>query len=274
MENRVKILIADGNEEFCEHLSRTLKERSAFDVMGVAHDGETAVQLLEREHPDVLVLDLMLARLDGLSVLRRAQELEKPPLALVLSGYMTEYVSVRAAELGVQYFMAKPCDFEAVANHLTEIIQLDRQMKLAPQKRSEVNVEAMVTSIIHEIGVPAHIKGYQYLREAIMIAVDDMDVINAITKVLYPQVAKTFSTTPSRVERVGSRRSGNAPALLRLHRVQHQGQAHELRVHRPHRGQAAIAAQKYERRLTLIPRARAVRGFLRPESCGAGKNLL
>lgn len=134
MENRVKILIADGNEEFCEHLSRTLKERSVFDVTGVAHDGETAVQLLERERPDVLVLDLMLARLDGLSVLRRAQELEKPPLALVLSGYMTEYVSVRAAELGVQYFMAKPCDFEAVANHLTEIIQLDRQMKLAPQK--------------------------------------------------------------------------------------------------------------------------------------------
>ena len=201
MENRVKILIADGNEEFCEHLSRTLKERSVFDVTGVAHDGETAVQLLERERPDVLVLDLMLARLDGLSVLRRAQELEKPPLALVLSGYMTEYVSVRAAELGVQYFMAKPCDFEAVANHLTEIIQLDRQMKLAPQKRSEVNVEAMVTSIIHEIGVPAHIKGYQYLREAIMNAVDDMDVINAITKVLYPQVAKAFSTTPSRVER-------------------------------------------------------------------------
>ena len=186
MENRVKILIADGNEEFCEHLSAALGRRNAFDVVGAAYDGEQAVQLLEREKPEVLVLDLMLAKLDGLSVLRRAQALEKPPLALVLSGYMTEYVSLRAAELGVQYFMAKPCDFDAVAEHLQEIVQLDRQMKLAPQRRSEVNVEAMVTSIIHEIGVPAHIKGYQYLREAIMIAVDDMDVINAITKVLYP----------------------------------------------------------------------------------------
>ena len=97
--------------------------------------------------------------------------------------------------------MAKPCDFELVAERIREIVAVDRQSKSAAQKKGEVNIEAMVTSIIHEIGVPAHIKGYQYLREAIMIAVDDMDVINAITKVLYPQVAKAFSTTPSRVER-------------------------------------------------------------------------
>ena len=107
----------------------------------------------------------------------------------------------KAAELGVQYFMSKPCDFTAVAERVQEIVVIERQASAARSKRPEVNIEAMVTSIIHEIGVPAHIKGYQYLREAIMIAVNDMDVINAITKVLYPQVAKTFSTTPSRVER-------------------------------------------------------------------------
>ena len=115
-----------------------------------------------------------------------------------MTGFMTEYVGTMAAELGVQYFMSKPCDCQAVADRIAEITAGSEK---APVRRNEANIEALVTSVIHEIGVPAHIKGYQYLREAIMIAVDDMDVINAITKVLYPQVAKAFSTTPSRVER-------------------------------------------------------------------------
>ena len=121
--------------------------------------------------------------------------------ALVLTGFMTEYVANMAASLGVQYFMTKPCELDAVAERIHEMTAIDGQLRQNAQRRQEVNIEAMVTSIIHEIGVPAHIKGYQYLREAIMIAVQDMDVINAITKVLYPQVAKTFATTPSRVER-------------------------------------------------------------------------
>ena len=97
--------------------------------------------------------------------------------------------------------LTKPCELDAVAERIHEMTAIDGQLRQSAQRRQEVNIEAMVTSIIHEIGVPAHIKGYQYLREAIMIAVQDMDVINAITKVLYPQVAKTFATTPSRVER-------------------------------------------------------------------------
>ena len=127
--------------------------------------------------------------------------MDKPPAALVLTGFMTEYVANMAASLGVQYFMTKPCELDAVAERIHEMTAIDSQLRQNAQRRQEVNIEAMVTSIIHEIGVPAHIKGYQYLREAIMIAVQDMDVINAITKVLYPQVAKTFATTPSRVER-------------------------------------------------------------------------
>lgn len=127
--------------------------------------------------------------------------MDKPPAALVLTGFMTEYVAGMAASLGVQYFMTKPCELDAVAERIHEMTAIDGQLRQSAQRRQEVNIEAMVTSIIHEIGVPAHIKGYQYLREAIMIAVQDMDVINAITKVLYPQVAKTFATTPSRVER-------------------------------------------------------------------------
>ena len=161
MENRVKILIADGNEEFCDHVKRRLEQVPSYEIVGTAADGQRALELMRVTKPDILVLDLMLSKLDGIAVLKRAREMDKAPAALVLTGFMTEYVANMA----------------------------------------EVNIEAMVTSIIHEIGVPAHIKGYQYLREAIMIAVQDMDVINAITKVLYPQVAKTFATTPSRVER-------------------------------------------------------------------------
>ena len=200
MENRVKILIADGNEEFCDHVKRRLEQVPGYEIVGTAADGQRAAELMRVTKPDILVLDLMLSKLDGIAVLKRAREMDKPPAALVLTGFMTEYVGNMAISLGVQYFMTKPCDFEHVAERIREIVAIERQSRSA-SRRGEVNVEAMVTSIIHEIGVPAHIKGYQYLREAIMIAVQDMDVINAITKVLYPQVAKTFATTPSRVER-------------------------------------------------------------------------
>lgn len=203
MENRMRALIADGSEEFCEHLRVTLERECGCEVVGTAQDGIRAVSLLKEQLPDVLILDMALPKLDGMSVLKAAGALEKRPVTLVTSSFMTEYVALMTTNLGVQYFMMKPCDPVSVAERVAEMCEAERQRKPAavPGKRQEINVEAMVTSIIHEIGVPAHIKGYQYLREVIMIAVDDMEVINAITKVLYPQVAKTFSTTPSRVER-------------------------------------------------------------------------
>lgn len=204
MDNRIKTLIADGNEEFCEHLRTALEKEGGYEVVGVAHDGVQTVSMLAERQPDVLVLDVTLPKLDGMSVLKAANTMEKHPITLVTSSFMTEYVAVMTTNLGVQYFMMKPCDPAAVVDRVKEMCSAERMQKnsrLLTRRPPEVNVEAMVTSIIHEIGVPAHIKGYQYLREAIMIAVDDMEVINAITKVLYPQVAKTFSTTPSRVER-------------------------------------------------------------------------
>ena len=197
MDRKIKILLADGNEELCENLKEVLEQTPQFTVIGTAADGIQACDLLQNGHPDVLVLDLMLPKLDGIAVLKKAHELERAPKALVLTGFMTEYVGAMAADLGVQYFMSKPCDCAAVAARIQEMLSTEK----VPVKHHDANVEALVTSIIHEIGVPAHIKGYQYLREAILLAVNDMDVINAITKVLYPQVAKTFSTTPSRVER-------------------------------------------------------------------------
>ena len=200
MDQCFNVLIADGSEAFCEELRQRVGAVEGCHVVGAVTDGQRAAELLRQFRPDVLILDLMLPKMDGISVLKAAAELEHRPASVVMSSFVTDYVANMAASPGGQDFMLKPCDPRAVADRLRELRE-----EAAPQRgmrpRGEVNVEAMVTSIIHEIGVPAHIKGYQYLREAIMIAVQDMDVINAITKVLYPQVAKTFQTTPSRVER-------------------------------------------------------------------------
>ena len=119
MENRVKILIADGNDEFCSHLKKLLEETSGYDVVGIAADGEQALAMLTAHQPDVLVLDLLLSKADGIAILKQAHAMPKPPVALVLSGFMTEYVGNMAISLGVQYFMTKPCDFEHVAERIT-----------------------------------------------------------------------------------------------------------------------------------------------------------
>lgn len=201
MDKRRRVLIADNSEEFCQRLRNAVEQIPGWEVAGVAVDGNDAAELLQRTSPDILLLDLLLPNLDGISILRRAAEMKPAPVCMVMTGFLTEYAANAAAGLGVRYFMAKPCRAETVVERLVEIISADDQEKRHVVKRAEVNIEAMVTSVIHEIGVPAHIKGYQYLREAIKIAVNDMEVINAITKVLYPQVAKAFATTPSRVER-------------------------------------------------------------------------
>ena len=201
MDKRTTVLIADNSEEFCASLSAALQQGDGFQVLGAVSDGEQAVrQVLERK-PQVLVLDLMLAKKDGISVLKALAGMEQRPVTLATSGFVSEYVAQTAANLGVRYLMLKPCDMKALVERLEEIRGGESLRKLPGSSRNNTSIETMVTGIIHEIGVPAHIKGYQYLREAIIIAVNDMDVINAITKVLYPQVAKTFGTTPSRVER-------------------------------------------------------------------------
>ena len=202
MEHATTVLIADSAEEFCSSLSAALRKADGFQIVGVANDGEQAIRMIQERRPEILVLDLMLAKLDGLSVLKAVNAMERRPLTLATSGFVTEYVSTAAANLGARYLMLKPCDMTALVERLEEIRGGDLlRLNPPPRRNDKTSIESLVTGIIHEIGVPAHIKGYQYLREAIIIAVGDMDVINAITKVLYPQVAKTFQTTPSRVER-------------------------------------------------------------------------
>ncbi len=201
MDNVTTVFIADSAEEFCTGLAGALAQAEGFQVVGTANDGETALRRITETKPQVLVLDLMLAKRDGISILKALSTMDKKPATLVTSGFITDYVAGAAVSLGARYLMLKPCEMSVLVERLEEIRGCGEKNVVPMGRSAKTGIETMVTSIIHEIGVPAHIKGYQYLREAIIIAVNDMDVINAITKVLYPQVAKTFQTTPSRVER-------------------------------------------------------------------------
>ncbi len=199
MEKMYRVLLANSSEDFSARLTTVLQQTQRYAVVGTASDGLRAMELLRQLQPEILVVDTMLPQADGIAVIKAAGAMEKKPMLLVLADFMTEFISGVLVSMGVQYVLLKPCTARSVLERLDE---MHSAMTKSPLVRSrEANVVAMITSMIHEIGVPAHIKGYQYLREAILIAVNDMDVINAITKVLYPQVAKTFATTPSRVER-------------------------------------------------------------------------
>lgn len=195
MENRMRVLLADSSEEFRILLKQHIEATGEFEIAGSTGDGEEALRLLRQEHPDLLVMDVVLPGLDGFGLLRQLAP-EEMPKTIVVSAFCSQRTVAEAMELGVYFFLPKPCNEESLLEHMRQACcGQEDDGDFAPA------LEGMVTGIIHEIGVPAHIKGYQYLREAIMIAVDDMDVINAVTKILYPEVAKRFATTPSRVER-------------------------------------------------------------------------
>lgn len=206
METKIRVMLADGSEDFRALLAETLEAEGDIEVVASVGDGLEALALTAETGPDVLLLDLVLPKLDGLAVLQRIGETGCEPVTMVVSAFYNEHMVTRAAELGAYYFVPKPCDLGELICRLRQSVQPRRLsapalISAGRAARQEQNLESTVTDIIHEIGVPAHIKGYQYLREAIMITINDMDVINAVTKVLYPAVAKRFATTPSRVER-------------------------------------------------------------------------
>ena len=211
METKVRILIADSNQDFCSLLTDLISAEKDMDVVAAADNGLDALALITELKPDLVLLDLVLTKLDGLEVLRRLPETGVRPHVIILSGFVNNKVVADCSNMGVDYFMPKPCDTSALLSRIRQLrVSADvgsvppsgvdcRQQSVA--RRQDADLEAVVTDIIHEIGVPAHIKGYQYLREAIILTIKDMDMINAVTKVLYPEVAKRFGTTPSRVER-------------------------------------------------------------------------
>ena len=198
MESKTRVLVADASEEFRRVLTASLSEEAGLEVAGETADGPELLRLVEERNPDVIVMDLVLTGMDGLEVLGQLLERACKPRVLVLSGFARGSVAELAASGGADYYMMKPCRLSTVAERVRQLAAPAEAGEDGPGRE---NLETTVTAIIHEIGVPAHIKGYQYLREAIIIAVGDMEVINAVTKVLYPEVAKRFGTTASRVER-------------------------------------------------------------------------
>ncbi len=196
MDIKRTVLLADANEEFRAMLRSAIEKEGEFTVVDSVGDGIGALQSIEQNRPHLAVLDMMLPGLDGLAVLKALKEQSFAPKTILLSAFCNDRVVMQAGELGASYFLPKPVELSTLLERMEAVFE----QPAAPEE-SAASLKNLVTEVIHEIGVPAHIKGYQYLREAIIIAVEDMDVINAITKVLYPQVAKTFGTTPSRVER-------------------------------------------------------------------------
>ena len=198
MDATKRILLADTGVEFRAILLDALAKEPDFQVVGETADGAELVALARELKPDAVIMEMVLTGMDGLEVLDELSALKDPPKILVLSSYIRGNVIGEAAARGADFFLTKPCKLSTVCQRLRQVMSPGG---LESEREGTNNLERQVTSIIHEVGVPAHIKGYQYLREAIMIAVEDMDVINAVTKVLYPEVAKTFDTTASRVER-------------------------------------------------------------------------
>ena len=207
METKIRVLIADPNEDFRLLMTDILSREGDMKVAGTAADGVDALAKIESLQPDVVLLDLVLPRLDGLGVLRKLAGRKAPPV-LVLTEFVNSVVVSSCAELGAAYFLAKPCDTDELLQTLRQCaLMANRNGTLSgasgrlTEPRMDGPLENVVTEALHELGVPPHIKGYQYIREAIILTINDINVIDAVTKVLYPEIAKKFSTTSSRVER-------------------------------------------------------------------------
>lgn len=200
--NKVNVAIADDNEIMLQILKDIIIDDKELELVGTAKDGEEAYNLIRKKTPDVMLLDIVMPKLDGLGVLDKVYQdksIRKPPAFLMVSAVGQEKITEEAFQKGADYFIMKPFEKN---NVLYQIKKLKKQKNEKNNKVHQIkSLENQVTDIIHEVGVPAHIKGYQYLREGIIMSVNDMEMLNSITKILYPGIAKKFQTTPSRVER-------------------------------------------------------------------------
>jgi two-component system, response regulator, stage 0 sporulation protein A len=208
---KIKVCVVDDNRELVGLLEDYISSQDDMEIAGIAHNGQDCLDLLETTDTDVLVLDIIMPHLDGLAVLERLRELKKGavPNVIMLTAFGQEDVTKKAVELGASYFILKPFDMENLGNHIRQVSgkssQVSRKVPTgnyrSHNEHKPRNLDASITSIIHEIGVPAHIKGYLYLREAISMVYNDIELLGSITKVLYPDIAKKYNTTASRVER-------------------------------------------------------------------------
>jgi len=204
---KVRVVLADDNREFTNLLAEFIDQQEDMEVVGVAYNGNDVIAVLENTAADVLILDIIMPHLDGLAVLERLHSMQLPvfPKIIMLTAFGQEEITKKAVELGASYYILKPFDMEVLTNRIRQVVVHDRVMlpiqTAAASSPKKHDLDVRITNIIHEIGVPAHIKGYLYLREAIAMVYHNVELLGSITKELYPSIARKFNTTPSRVER-------------------------------------------------------------------------
>lgn len=204
-------MLVDDNREFCALLQEYLGAQEDIEVSGIAHNGIEALDMVQKIEPDVIILDIIMPYLDGIGVLERLsqKELSKRPRIIILTAFGHEDIARKVLELGADYYILKPFDLDVLIERLRQWGSGPRGVSQGQKpplvrdavKEKDRSQDSRVTSIMHELGIPAHIKGYQYLRDAIIMVADRVDLLSRVTKELYPAIASKYSTTPSRVER-------------------------------------------------------------------------
>ena len=206
----LNVAIADDNQKILDVLENIISMDKELNLVGKAKNGEEMCQIIKDRQPDVVLLDLIMPKMDGLTVMEKVNQdnsVNKRPYFIVITAVGQERITEDAFNRGANYYVMKPFNNDMLLDRIKSVRKMFRNY----EKKSEngkmegtagaEDLESRVTNMLHEIGIPAHIKGYHYLRDAIIMAVKDMDVLNAITKILYPTVAKKYQTTSSRVER-------------------------------------------------------------------------
>lgn len=199
MNNSIKVMLAENNTEFSQKCYRTLCSYG-YDVTLVEKDGTQVLSKIKVNCPDILIMDAFMLHVDALGVMKHINEMKmkNKPILVVLSGVDNPKFEKEVLSAGADYYFLKPFDIEVMAQRLTQMREWSSD---DTAQKNGANLEIIISDIMHQIGVPAHIKGYQYLRHAIILSVESPETMGSVTKVLYPAVAKKFATTPSRVER-------------------------------------------------------------------------
>lgn len=209
MTDNYEIVIVDDNKEFCDLLREHLDEEEGFDVIGTAYNGVEGVEELKEKNPDILILDLIMPKLDGIGVMEEMNDsdLMNDTKTIVLTAFGQEEFTKKVVELGASYYIMKPFNLDKLSHRIKQLMNPPssssggQAITRGETNNKNQNIDVKITEILHHLGVPANIKGYLYLREAIELIFNDIDLLGSITKKVYPQVAESFNTTPSRVER-------------------------------------------------------------------------
>ncbi len=202
--SKVRVLLADDNKEFCQLVGEFMSRQSDLELVGVAENGVEVLELINQQRPDVLILDVIMPHLDGIGVLERLsrEQREGRPKVITLTAFGQESLTQRMHALGSDYYILKPFSLDVLAQRVRQLVSAPEAAgTIASPSVTARPMDIEVTRIIHEVGIPAHIKGYLYLREAILMVIDDVELLSLVTKELYPSVARKYKTTPSRVER-------------------------------------------------------------------------